>query len=139
MLPMFARRLLALLLMRPEPAEVLLCATAVGWAVNFANPAKFGPPGTTVAHVTNAVGPELAAGWAAMTAVLPLLSIAVGRAEARLASTFLCGFVWTAIVYFSWRQGTWMTGAVATSLLSLAALLWSQIVILRSWQRHEWQ
>lgn len=114
-----------------EWGEVLTGAIALGWAQNFADPARFGPPGSTVAHVTNAVGPGVAAAWAILTAILPWLSIADGRRIVRLVSTVLCGFVWTALVFFSWRQGTYVTAAVGCGLVGLAALLWSQICILR--------
>lgn len=132
-MPGAIRRVVRLLSMRPEPAEVLVNMIALGLAWNFAHPTRFGPPGTTIAHMIDAVGVYCATGWALATALFPLVSIAAGRKLVRLASTVLCGFLWTAVVYFSWWRGTYVSLTVVLGLVGLAVLLWSQIVIFQSW------
>lgn len=111
-------------------AEVLANAIALGWAWGLWRLQIFGPPGTTLYFIARAFGPGLCLGWALATAVLPLLSIAIGARPLRLASTFVCGMTWSVLMVVSADAGVWISPAMVTAGMCLLALMRSQVAIL---------
>lgn len=122
----------------PEWGEVLVNAIAIGWAWNFMLASRFGPPGSTVRHVVDALGPVLPPAWAVATAILPPLSIMAGYMVVRLFSTLVCGCMWSVILFVSIWAGTPLSGFTATAFVGIVALFWSQRAVLLAW-RHERQ
>lgn len=123
-------RLASLLKISPEPTEIATGLIAIGWAWNVMHVGAFGPPGTTVRHVADEMGPWLAGFISLLAAFLPIASIALGNLSVRFASTCVCGLTWTSILIVSFKHGTWMSLLVWVSVICLTSLFWSQCSII---------